>query len=175
LRDLLNLDYVHRARIMIDCTKEIIGTASTQECTSFKKNIPGELLAQESTEHDKDIPDHEANLSPSNTALSALIGETSLCPVGNSVTSKWALSIIFDTGASLAITPDLSDSVDPPKPLARPMPLGGIANGIEIAGIGIIAWTLTSKDGTDVQIRTKTYHGPCSIFQTKTFVSIIFV
>jgi hypothetical protein len=31
--DLLNLDYVHRARIVIDCTNEIIGTTSTQECT----------------------------------------------------------------------------------------------------------------------------------------------
>jgi hypothetical protein len=147
-RNLLNLDSVHRARIVIDCTKEIIGTASTKECTSFKQNIPGTLLAQEHTEHGKDIPDHEANLSPTNMALSVLIGETILCPVGNSVTSKWVLSLIFDAGAILAITPDLSDFVDPPKPLAQPMRLGGMANGIEIAGIGIIAWTFTAKDGT---------------------------
>jgi hypothetical protein len=115
---------------MIDCTNEIIGTASTQECTSFKQKIPGTLLAREPTEHGKDIPDHEANLSPSNMALSALIGENMLCLVGNSVTSKWVLSIIFDTGAILAITPDLSDFFDPPKPMARPMRLGGMANGI---------------------------------------------
>jgi hypothetical protein len=91
---------------------------------------PGTLLAQEPTEHGKDIPDHEANLSPSNMAIYALIGEKSLCLVGNIVTSKWVLSIIFDTRASLAITPDLSDFVDPPKPWARPMRLGGMANGI---------------------------------------------
>jgi hypothetical protein len=66
----------------------------------------------------------------------------------------------FDTGASLAITPALSDFVSPPKPLARPMKLGGMANGIEIKGIGIIAWNFTAKDGTEVQIRTEAYHVP---------------
>jgi hypothetical protein len=126
----------------------------------IQAQIPGTLLAQEPTEHGKDIPGHEENMSPSNLALSALIGETILCPVSNSVTSKWVLSIIFDTRASLAITPDLPDFVDLPKPLARPMRLGDTANGIEIAGIGIIAWTFTAKDGTEVQICTKAYHVP---------------
>jgi hypothetical protein len=45
-------------------------------------------MAQEPTEHGKYIPGHEANMSLSNLALSALIGETILCPVGNSVTSN---------------------------------------------------------------------------------------
>jgi hypothetical protein len=160
VRDRLNLDYVHCARIVVDCTKEIIGTGSKQESTSSEPNIPGTLLAQEPTEYGKYIPGPEANLSPSNMALSALIGETILCPVGNSVTSKWVLSIILDTGASLAITPDLSDFVEPPKPLARSMRLGGMANSIEIAVMGIIAWTFTVKDGIEVQIRTEAYHLP---------------
>jgi hypothetical protein len=151
---------VHRARIVIECTKEIIGTASTQERSSFKQKIPGTLLAHEPTEHGKDITGHEANLSPNNVALFALIGETIVCPVGNSVTSKWLFSIIFDTGASLAITPDLSDFVYPPKPLARPMRLVGMANDIENSGIGIIAWTFTAKYGTEVQICTEAYHVP---------------
>jgi hypothetical protein len=68
------------------------------------------------------------------------------------------MTVIFDTRSSLAITPELSDFVSPPKPLARPMKLGGMANGIEIKGIGIIAWTFTAKDGTEVQIRTEAYH-----------------
>jgi hypothetical protein len=49
-RDLLvlNLDSAHSARIVIDCTNEIIGTASMHECTtSFKQNISDTLLAQE--------------------------------------------------------------------------------------------------------------------------------
>jgi hypothetical protein len=50
--------------------------------------------------------------------------------------------------------------VSPPKPLARPLKLGGMANGIGINGIGIIAWTFTAKDGTEVQIRTEAYYVP---------------
>jgi hypothetical protein len=70
--------------------------------------------------------------------------------------------IIFDTGAILAITPELSDFVEPPKPLVRPMRLGSMANGIEIAGIGIIAWMFTAKDSTEVQIRTEACHVPAA-------------
>jgi hypothetical protein len=70
------------------------------------------------------------------------------------------MTVIFDTGARLAITPELSDFVSPPNPLARPMKLGGMANGIEIKRIGMIAWTFTAKDGAEVQIRTEEYHVP---------------
>jgi hypothetical protein len=95
-------------------------------------------------------------------ALSALIGETILSPVGKSFTQKWVLSIIFNTGASLAIMPELSDFVEPPKPLARTMRLGGIENGIEIAGIDIIAWTFNAKDGLEVKIHTEAYYVPAA-------------
>jgi hypothetical protein len=67
------------------------------------------------------------------------------------------MTVIFDTGASLAITPEFSDFVSPLKPLARPMKLGGMANVIEIKGTGIIAWTFTAKHGTEVQMRTEAY------------------
>jgi hypothetical protein len=69
-----------------------------------------------------------------------------MCPVVNNAMSQWKMTVIFDIGSSLAITPELSDFLSPPKPLARPMKLGGMANGIEIKGIGIIAWTFTAKD-----------------------------
>jgi hypothetical protein len=102
----------------------------------------------------------ESNLAPSDLALSELIRNRMMCPVVNNAMSQWIITVIFDTGASLAITPKLSDFVSPPKPLARPMKLGGMANKIEIKGIGIIAWTFTAKDGTEVQIRTEAYHVP---------------
>jgi hypothetical protein len=92
----------------------------------------------------------EANLSPSNIELSTLVGDTILNPFFNSTTCKWLLSIIFDTRASLAIMPELLDVVDPPKPLARPMCLGGMASGIENSGIGFLVWTFTARDGTEV-------------------------
>jgi hypothetical protein len=75
---------------------------------------------------------------------------------------KWVLWVIFDTGASLAITPKLSDFVESPRRLARPMRLVGMANGIESAGIGIIALTFTAKDGTEMQIRTEAYRVPAA-------------
>jgi hypothetical protein len=42
------------------------------------------------------------------------------------------------------------------------MRLGGMANVIKIAGSGTIAWTFTTKDGTEVQIRTEAYHVPAA-------------
>jgi hypothetical protein len=71
-----------------------------------------------------------SNLAPRDLALSELIGNTMMCPVVNNVMSQWIMTVIFDTGASFAVTPELSDFVSPPKPLARPMKLGGMANGI---------------------------------------------
>jgi hypothetical protein len=102
----------------------------------------------------------ESNLAPSELALSELIGNTMICPVVNNVMGQWIMTVFFDTGAILAITPELSDFVSPPKPLARPMRLGGMANGIKIKGIGIIVWTFTAKDGTEVQIRTEANYFP---------------
>jgi hypothetical protein len=44
--------------------------------------------------------------------------------------------------------------------LTTKMRLGGMANGIEAARIGSIAWTFTAKDVTEVQIHTEAYHVP---------------
>jgi hypothetical protein len=62
----------------------------------------------------------------------------------------------------LAIIPELSDFVELPKPLAREMRLGGMANGIEISGSGTFAWTFTAKDGKEVQICTEAYYVPAA-------------
>jgi hypothetical protein len=102
----------------------------------------------------------ESNLAPSDLALSEPIGNTMMCPVVNNAMSQWIMTVIFDIRESLAIKPELSDFVSPQKPLARPIKLGGIANRIEIKGSGVIAWTFTAKDGTEVQIRTEAYHVP---------------
>jgi hypothetical protein len=73
---------------------------------------------------------------------------------------KWLLTVIFDTGASLSTTHDLKDFVEPPKPLARPLRLGEFANGTKIEGIGIVAWTFTGRDGTEIQLRLEAYYVP---------------
>jgi hypothetical protein len=70
------------------------------------------------------------------------------------------MTLIFDTGESLLITHELADFVEPLKPLARPMRLGGFANGMKIEGIGIVTWTFTGKDGTEVQLIVEVYYAP---------------
>jgi hypothetical protein len=71
----------------------------------------------------------EANLSPSDIALSLLVDETILCSVANHAGRKWLLTVIFDTGTNLLIAQNLGDVVEPPKPLTRPMRLGGFLKG----------------------------------------------
>jgi hypothetical protein len=137
----LDLDGTYRDRVVVDCG----GTLTSQQ--------PASALNESTTEL-------ESNLAPSDLALCELIGNTMMSPIVNNAMSQWIMTVIFDTGASLAITPELSDFVSPRKPLARPMKLGGMANGIEIKGIGIIAWTFTAKDGTEVQIRTEAHLVP---------------
>jgi hypothetical protein len=144
-RDLLDPDGAYLARVIVDCC----GTSTSQNYTSGLTESPS-----------TDTTVLESNLDPSELALSELIVNMMMCPVVNNAMSQWIMMMIFDTGASLATTPKLSDFVSPTKPLARPMKLGGMSNGIEIKGIGIITWTFTAKDGTEVQIRTDAYHVP---------------
>jgi hypothetical protein len=149
-RDLLFMNAIYKDRISIDCTRGTCGTLSAQE-----------LIDIEPTDIDS-VPVLEANLATSDIALSLLVGEMILCPVANHVGRKWILTVIFDTGASLSITHNLGDFVDPPKPLARPMWLGGFANGTKIKGIRIVAWTFTGKYGMEVQLLVESYYVPTS-------------
>jgi hypothetical protein len=58
--------------------------------------------------------------------------------------------IIFDTGAILAISPNQHDFVKPPTSLSRLMTLEGMANDLEIKGIGTIAWTFDAADRSEI-------------------------
>jgi hypothetical protein len=117
-RYLLRMNSIYKDRISIDFTRGTCGTLSTKEPMDIHSN-------------EYPVPVLEANLAPSDIALSLLVGETILCPVANHAGRKWLLTVIFDTSASLLITHDLGDFVDPPKLLARPIRLGGFANGTE--------------------------------------------
>jgi hypothetical protein len=70
--------------------------------------------------------------------------------------------IIFDTGASLAITPNQHDFVEPPTSLSRPLTLGGMANDLEIKGTGTVVWNFYAADGSDIQLLTQAYWVPNS-------------
>ena len=69
-------------------------------------------------------------------------------------------SVIFDTGASLAITPDRADfdgSLTLPKGDLR---LGGMANGLKIEGMGLVTWTFSNGAEDDVVVRGLAYYVP---------------
>jgi hypothetical protein len=68
--------------------------------------------------------------------------------------------VIFDSGASLGITFDRNDfdgSLTKPEGDLR---LGGMAQGLQIEGIGSVTWTFRNPDGSEVQIRSNCYYVP---------------
>jgi hypothetical protein len=153
-RDIFHLDTVNKNRTVIDCTKGIFGRLSAQISTEDRTDVsPTETSV---------VRVLEANLAPSDVALSLLVGEMIICLVAHNAGRKWLLTVIFDIGVSLTITHDLKDFVKPPKPLAWPMRLEWFANGTKIEGIEIVAWTFSWKDGTEVQLRLEAYYVPTS-------------
>jgi hypothetical protein len=68
--------------------------------------------------------------------------------------------VIFDTGASLAITPDKSDFNGPLTVPAGNLWLGGMANGLRIEGIGTITWFFRHTDRSDVELTGSAYYVP---------------
>ena len=68
--------------------------------------------------------------------------------------------VIFDSGASLAITFDESDFVGAIRPLSNQY-LGGLANGLEIKGIGTVYWKFRSKTGV-MTVVSSAYYGPAA-------------
>jgi hypothetical protein len=68
--------------------------------------------------------------------------------------------VIFDTGASLAITPFKSDFTSaltiPPGDLR----LGGMANGLKIEGTGSVTWLFKNGVGPDVSVTSMAYYVP---------------
>jgi len=61
---------------------------------------------------------------------------------------------------SLAITHNKEDFIKPPQPLHRPLFLGGMADGLEVMGVGENSWTFVACDSTEVQFVTDGYCVP---------------
>ena len=68
--------------------------------------------------------------------------------------------VIFDSGASLAISPSRSDFVGAIKPTPG-LRLGGMANGMIIEGKGIVEWTFRSGN-TTIIVKSECYLVPDS-------------
>ena len=70
--------------------------------------------------------------------------------------------VIFDTGASLAITGCQEDFLPHSYKPITTLKLGGMAAGAAITGVGDIAWTFACDDGNQLTLMTKCYHVPAA-------------
>jgi hypothetical protein len=119
--DLLQLDSIYRDRFVVDA----VGTLST------------ELYAE-----------CEANLLPSKKAMELLTDYSWLMPVAAfSTFATQNVPVIFDTGASLLITPYSADFIMPPAAPQNATKLGGMAGNLDIMGVGTVSWKFLASDG----------------------------
>ena len=96
------------------------------------------------------------NNSPSPKAYNAsLMGTVDL----QTNTSPHSFPVIFDSGATLAISPSKEDFAGPIVPFKTKRTLGGTAGGIDIAGIGPIKWSFRAGDKYLV-VHSMCYHVP---------------
>jgi hypothetical protein len=69
-------------------------------------------------------------------------------------------TLTYDTGASRCITGNKSDFVQLYPDGPRHKVIKGIVKGLDIEGEGIVEYTLTCDDGTNVTIRASVYFVP---------------
>jgi hypothetical protein len=113
-RDLMDLVSIYCILNVIYCTAPFDVTASTELDHVCERLAPTDKLSKLLTEDDW------------------LFVFTAKSTFGSSA------PIIFDTGASLAVSPERGDSMNGLTPLHRPTTLGGMANDLDIKGI----WTV---------------------------------
>jgi hypothetical protein len=109
----------------------------------------------------KDMSAHLTHV-PTNQATQRLVTDDWMFAFAAKKPFELRVTVIFDTGASIAITPNQHDFVEHPTSLSRPMTLGGMANDLESKGIGTVAWTFDAADGSEIQLLTQAYWVPNS-------------
>ena len=90
--------------------------------------------------------------------LALTLGRVDLLPPTLDTPSTFP--VIFDTGASLAISPDKEDFQCPIRPMQNS--LGGLANGLAITGIGTVKWQFRAKNKEVITILSSCYYVPAA-------------
>jgi hypothetical protein len=108
------------------------------------------------------LSDDDTNSMVINPSLPAafnshLLGKVDLLPSSPSA----SFPVIFDSGASLAISPSLSDFSGPITKFTEDKRLGGMANGMLIEGIGNIQWSFRAGNKLLV-VHSRCYYVPDS-------------
>jgi hypothetical protein len=152
MQDPLGLDSLYRPRYIVNCSTE---PTETSVCSTDPTGEKDTDTAQ------KDMSAHLTHV-PTNQTNQMLVTNDWVFTFASKKPFESRAPFIFDTGASLAITPNQHDFVKPPTSLSRPMTLGGMANDLKIKGIGMVAWTFDASDGSEIQLLTHVYWVPNS-------------
>jgi hypothetical protein len=121
-QDPFDLDSLYRPRYIVNCSTE-----PTE--TNFGSIDPtGE---KDTDTAQKDTSAHLTHV-PTNQATQMLVTDDWMFAFAAKKPFESRGPVIFDAGASLAITPNQHDFVEPPISLSRPMTLGGMASDLEI-------------------------------------------
>jgi hypothetical protein len=136
-QDPLDLDSLYRPRYTVICNTD-----------------PTETNCNNTASTDTTQKDMSAHLTqvPTNQATQMLVTDDWMFAFAAKKPFESRAHVIFYTGASLAITPNQHDLVEPPTSLSRPMTLEGMANDLEIKVVGTVAWNVDAADGSDIQL-----------------------
>ena len=98
-------------------------------------------------------PIQSKNNTSNKDRLSALLAQSKLFKHKHCFLSQLTHSIIllFDTGASMSMTPRLEDFITPPKPV-NISPIKGIAGSLQPIGIDTVRYTIKDDNGDDIQL-----------------------
>ena len=106
------------------------------------------------------VPSSNASKSSIDLSSKGLIA-ASMRPIDLFYPSTTSFPVIFDSGASLAISFAKSNFVGPIRPLEG-QSLGGLANGLSIAGIGTVHWKFRTKDSI-LTVASSAYYVPGAV------------
>ena len=70
------------------------------------------------------------------------------------------IAIILDSGASICMTPEITDFIKSSYQKQSDKKVGGIASGLQVQGFGKVGWTLTNTKGIQVTLLLECYHVP---------------
>jgi hypothetical protein len=99
----------------------------------------------------------ERILSATQALRAAFLSPTA---TGNHCTSTDRFPVIWDSGASISISPHRSDFVGPLEVPPIGIKLQGIAKGLTIQGIGHVAWSFVDNSGMLRTLKVPAYHVP---------------
>jgi hypothetical protein len=148
-QDPLDLNWLYRTRTIVKYSPEPTEKNFDTPCT----DSTGE---KDTDTAQKDMYAHLTHV-PTNQATQMLVAEDWMFAFAAKNPFESRAPVIFDTGASLAITPNQHNFVEPLTSLSRPTTLGGMANDLEIKGIGMVAWTFDAADRSEIQLLTQAY------------------